>query len=122
MRREALLYSIAIAGALTLAMELATGLILWLALPSGHGAGLGRGSGRAFAAVDRHTWVDLHNWAGMALVAVVGVHLALNWRWVREQTQGMLARPTIGHVVHVGGPAVDRRERRPRTCRVEALT
>ena len=93
MRREALLYSIAIAGALTLAMELATGLILWLALPSGHGAGLGRGSGRAFAAVDRHTWVDLHNWAGMALVAVVGVHLALNWRWVREQTRGLLAGP-----------------------------
>lgn len=93
MRREALLYSIAIAGALTLAMELATGLILWLALPSGHGAGLGRGSGRAFAGVDRHTWVDLHNWAGMALVAVVGVHLALNWRWVREQTRGLLAGP-----------------------------
>ena len=93
MRREALLYSIAIAGALTLAMALATGLILWLALPSGHGPGLGRGSGRAFAAVDRHTWVDLHDWAGMALVAVVGVHLALNWRWVREQTQNMLAGP-----------------------------
>ncbi len=87
------LYSIAIAGALTLAMALATGLILWLALPSGHGAGLGRGSGRPFAAVDRHTWVDLHDWAGMALVAVVGVHLALNWRWVREQTQDMLAGP-----------------------------
>ena len=95
MRREALLYWIAIAGALTLAMELATGLILWLALPSGHGPALGRGSGsgRAFAAVDRHTWVDLHNWAGIALVAVVGVHLALNWRWVREQTRGLLAGP-----------------------------
>jgi hypothetical protein len=102
MKREALLYAIAIAGALTLAIALATGLILWLALPSGHGAGLGgrgpglggHGAGRSeFAAVDRHTWVDLHNWAGIALVAVVGVHLALNWRWVREQTQGLLAGP-----------------------------
>jgi hypothetical protein len=93
MRREPLRYWIATAAALTLAAELFTGVILWLALDAGAGRGFGRGGGREFAGVERHTWVDLHDWVGLTLGAVVVVHLALNWRWVVEQTRRLLAGP-----------------------------
>ena len=92
--RERLLYWVAALGALTLLLELATGLVLWLALPRGGGGGSGRrGDDHSFAALDRHTWADLHDWIGLALVAVVFVHLALNWRWIIDQTRRLLAAP-----------------------------
>jgi hypothetical protein len=56
--RERLLYWIAALAALTLLLELATGLVLWLALPRGGGFGR-RGGDHSFAALDRHTWADL---------------------------------------------------------------
>jgi Domain of unknown function (DUF4405) len=90
--RERLLYWIAALGALTLLLELATGLVLWLALP--RGGGFGRGGGdHTFATLDRHTWTDLHDWIGLALVAVVLAHLALNWRWITDQTRRLLSTP-----------------------------
>ena len=91
---ERLLYWVAALGALTLLLELATGLVLWLALPRG-GGGFGRGGGgdQSFAALERHSWADLHNWIGLALVAVVLVHLALNWRWITDQTRRLLSAP-----------------------------
>jgi Domain of unknown function (DUF4405) len=93
-QRERLLYWVAALGALALLLELATGLVLWLALPRGGGGGFGRGGGdQSFAALDRHSWADLHNWTGLALVAVVLVHLALNWRWITDQTRRLLTAP-----------------------------
>jgi Domain of unknown function (DUF4405) len=97
--RERLLYWIAALGALTLLLELATGVVLWLALPrdgdgDGDGGGFGRrGGDHSFATLDRHSWSDPHNWIGLALVAVVLVHLALNWRWITDQTRRLLSAP-----------------------------
>lgn len=31
---------------------------------------------------DRHTWDDLHTWAGIALIAIALIHLTLHWSWV----------------------------------------
>lgn len=31
---------------------------------------------------DRHTWDDLHTWAGVALIVIAVVHLSLHWSWV----------------------------------------
>jgi hypothetical protein len=30
----------------------------------------------------RHTWDDIHTWAGVAMIAVAVIHLALHWAWV----------------------------------------
>ena len=31
----------------------------------------------------RHTWDALHTWAGVAMIVVAVVHLAIHWRWVK---------------------------------------
>jgi hypothetical protein len=30
----------------------------------------------------RHTWNDLHLYAGLAMIAVFALHLALHWNWL----------------------------------------
>jgi hypothetical protein len=30
---------------------------------------------------DRHTWEDLHTWAGLAMILVAVVHLVVHWSW-----------------------------------------
>ena len=35
----------------------------------------------------RHTWGDLHTWAGMVMIAVVAVHLTVHWRWVMRMVR-----------------------------------
>lgn len=32
---------------------------------------------------DRHTWSELHTWAGLAMIGAVAVHLTIHWSWVR---------------------------------------
>ncbi len=36
---------------------------------------------------ERHTWDDLHTWAGIALIAIAAVHLAVHWTWVVNMTR-----------------------------------
>lgn len=31
---------------------------------------------------DRHTWDDIHTWAGIGLISIAIVHLVLHWPWV----------------------------------------
>ncbi|GAI78805.1 unnamed protein product, partial [marine sediment metagenome] len=30
----------------------------------------------------RHTWLDIHDWVAVAIVAVVIIHLVLHWKWI----------------------------------------
>lgn len=94
MNRARLLYSAVLAGAACLVLEVATGLILWIAVPSGQGPRFrGRGAEHSFLGIDRLTWIDLHDWVGLLLAAVIVVHVGLNWRWVTKQTRLLLAGP-----------------------------
>lgn len=36
---------------------------------------------------DRHTWNDWHTWAGVAMIAIVVIHLAIHWRWIVTMTK-----------------------------------
>ena len=36
---------------------------------------------------ERHSWDDLHTWAGVAMIAVAAVHLVLHWPWVVSMTR-----------------------------------
>ena len=92
MNRARLLYSAVLAGAACLVFEVATGLILWIAVPSGQGPRfLRHGGDHSFLGIDRSTWIDLHDWIGLLLAVVIIVHVGLNWRWVTKQTRLLLA-------------------------------
>ena len=96
MRRASVLYWIAVAALLTLLVEAVSGFILWIALPRGDGFHF-RGSGSRAAhdsfGFTRETWLDIHDWAGIALIVILLVHLLLHWRWVVNVTKGVLAGP-----------------------------
>ena len=36
---------------------------------------------------------DLHSWVGVALIPIIGVHLATNWSWVRATVKRRAAHP-----------------------------
>jgi hypothetical protein len=38
----------------------------------------------------RHTWDDLHTWSGVAMIAVVVIHLSLHWCWVVTMARRMV--------------------------------
>jgi hypothetical protein len=107
-RRCRLLYTLAVTAAALLLFEAVSGLVLWLALPHGQGGGTGSGLGRGarefgsgvertFAGIDRSLWVTTHDWAAVAFVVVVVLHVALHWKWVVRQTRAVLGggRPAV---------------------------
>lgn len=61
-----------------------TGLVELIFLPPGTG---GRGSGHGplvtVLGLGRHGWGDIHNFAGIVFLGIVGLHLVLHWRWVK---------------------------------------
>jgi cytochrome b subunit of formate dehydrogenase len=54
-----------------------TGLINWLLLPRGPGAGGG------FLISLRHFLRDIHEWAGLVLIITVVIHLFLHWGYIK---------------------------------------
>lgn len=74
-----------------------SGLVLWLALPGGgHRGGRNLFFRADFLGLTRHDWSDLHLWAGLAMIVILTVHLALHWRWLvcvaRRYTEAALCR------------------------------
>ena len=61
-----------------------SGFVIWLALPRGAGDynSMKLGYGRTFLGLQRNVWVDLHAWVAVLIVAIIIVHLILNWNWV----------------------------------------
>jgi hypothetical protein len=73
-------------GLLALA-QLVSGLVLWLVLPQGYRGG----SGGVFL-WSRGTWVDIHSWSAVVLVAIVIVHIILHWDWIVRMTKSYFGR------------------------------
>jgi len=71
-------------------VEAISGFVIWIVFPRGGGYMGGRGSGlvteTSFLRA-RDTWIALHNWAAVALVVVVVLHLILHWKWVVHMTK-----------------------------------
>ena len=71
-------------------LQAASGLILWVVLPrGGSGGGFGAGQGDATFGWDRHTWLDIHDWAGVALLVIIGVHVWVHRKWLYVQTKSL---------------------------------
>ena len=69
-----------------------TGFVLWLVLPHGQGYRGGRGLelvDRTFI-WQRDTWIDLHDWIAVALLAVIIIHLILHWKLIVYMTKKSL--------------------------------
>jgi len=60
----------------------ATGILIHWVLPPG--------SGRfsALWGMDRHEWGELHFWIAVILMASLGFHLFLHWRWILGMVKG----------------------------------
>ena len=57
-----------------------SGLMLVYRLPPGSRGG----RGLSMLGMDRHEWGDLHYYMGLTMLALMIIHLALNWAWMRK--------------------------------------
>ena len=75
-------------------LEAVSGFVLWLALPSGGGWRGSRFGGleSTFWSLSRHTWLDIHDRAAVAIVAVIIIHLVLHWKWIMYMTRKLFPR------------------------------
>lgn len=55
-----------------------TGLVNWLILPHGRGAGVG------FTISLRHFLREVHGWTALGFMICIGIHLFLHWPYVRR--------------------------------------
>jgi hypothetical protein len=94
--RGALLYYTAVSAFLLFLLETFSGFVLWLAVSSGDGFRGGRGGAESpgqeeFLTVTRSGWIDIHDWAGVALLVIIGLHVVLHWRWIVRVTKRVFA-------------------------------
>ncbi len=80
-----------------------TGLLIAFRLPPGSRGG----AGLATLGWTRHQWGDLHTWLSYAFLALIGIHLALHWRWLwqvagKRRPWPLLAGIGMGLVLIVG--------------------
>jgi len=63
-----------------------TGITLWKIFLSGSGFQGGRtlSEDNIFLGLFRHQWNDIHIYAGLILIILVFIHLALHWSWIRN--------------------------------------
>ncbi|HOO54915.1 MAG TPA: DUF4405 domain-containing protein [Methanothrix sp.] len=66
----------------------ASGLVLWQVLPTrGYGFRGGRTvvAEQLFLGLSRQDWLNLHNHTSLLLAALIVLHTALHWRWIRSR-------------------------------------
>ena len=77
-------FAVVVASFAALFVEAFSGFVLWLVLPHGSGMGRGRGGGLGSSSFifDRGTWLDIHDWAAIALIIFIILHIAMHWKWI----------------------------------------
>ena len=81
----------------------ATGIVLHWVLPPGSGGRPGGHPARnELLDLSRHEWGDIHFWIAAAMVALVVVHLALHWGWIKTcALRAIRPRKCAAEVQHV---------------------
>jgi len=100
MKRNTLNFIIDMAGFGVLLALTCTGVIMKYVLPPGTGGlgrsatgGHGRGDIKTLLAMTRHQWGSIHFVLAVVFVALIIVHLALHWKWIKN-TLKSLFRPS----------------------------
>ena len=88
-------------------VEAVSGFVLWLALPRGGGwRRLAGGVENTFWSLSRHTWLDIHDWAAVAIVVVIIIHMALHWKWIFYVTKKLFRlKKLTSHPEEIGSQA-----------------
>jgi len=79
MKKSDILFILAVLLFLLGLLEALSGFLLWFVMPSGGGK---RGVEQVFWSLSRETWIDIHDWAAVALLLIVIIHIILHWKWV----------------------------------------
>jgi len=74
------------------------GILMGFFIPKGEEA---PGYEKVLWGLQRHAWGDLHLYFSLAFVALVIVHLALHWDWLKANASRRLPRSLIAWVVMV---------------------
>jgi cytochrome b561 len=74
------------------ALDCFSGFVVWLILPRGSldYYNMLSGSGRTFWGLQRNVWVDIHAWLATLIVAIIIIHIILNWRWLISVSKKIL--------------------------------
>lgn len=56
---------------------------------------------REFMGLDRHAWRDIHLWAGVVLVALLVVHIALHWSTISAFFRREIPNRVVRIIVYV---------------------
>lgn len=65
-------------------LDCLSGFVIWLILPRGEADyfAMINNMGRTFWSLQRNVWLDIHAWLSVLILAIVIIHLILNWKWI----------------------------------------
>ena len=87
MNRGKLNYFVDVFMALAFLVVSITGMVLFFNFPSGERTGR-----LVLGGLSKHQWIDVHNWAGILIIALVLVHLILHCRWIVAMTKDIFKK------------------------------
>jgi cytochrome b subunit of formate dehydrogenase len=83
-----------------------SGLLLLFAGSGGYQGGRNPRFAEEILGASRLLWKDLHNWAGIAMIGGVFLHVVLHWKWMVCMTRNLLRKPAASGVKQAQ-PAAD---------------
>ena len=96
MSKAKFLFILSLLAFVTFLLQAVSGLVLWKILPrggvDGAGGGLGRLGTESTFGWDRHTWLDIHDWTGVALLVIIAVHIYMHRKWLYRQAVSLFNR------------------------------
>jgi amino acid transporter len=69
-----------------------SGLLLYF-FPSGYQGGRNPYYARTILLLTTHQWSELHTWSSIGMIAGVGAHLVLHFKWMVCMTRKLFERP-----------------------------
>jgi len=76
--------------ALAFVMSALSGMVFLFTGSGGYQGGHNADFQTTILGISRWTWSDLHTWASLVMIAGVGLHLILHWKWIVCMTQRLL--------------------------------
>lgn len=76
--------------ALAFILSAVSGVLLWLGGSGGYQGGRNAAYQEVILGIAHAAWNDLHIWSSLVMMAGIGLHLVLHWRWIVCMTRGLL--------------------------------